>query len=116
VSVRRARRKVHSPQVAGLDNYAVSRSGIFVQNTGGQSQPALQRIHPDSTYQSGTAKLALEYWQKQPTGAILRSLAPGGREALRVKPDGRIMNGNTRIKVLQERGFDVNSLPREIVP
>jgi hypothetical protein len=34
---------------------------------------------------------------------------------LRVKPDGRIMNGNTRVKVLEERGFDVNSLPREIV-
>ncbi len=84
-------------------------------NSSGPTQPPLQRIHPDSTYQSGTAKLALEYWQKQPTDAIVRSLAPGGREALRVKPDGRIMNGNTRIKVLQDRGLDVNSLPREII-
>jgi hypothetical protein len=75
----------------------------------------LQRIHPDSTYQSGSAKLSLEYWRKQSTDAIVRSLAPGGREALTVKPDGRIMNGNTRIKVLEERGFDVNSLPREPV-
>jgi hypothetical protein len=57
----------------------------------------------------------LEHWRKQSTDDIIRSLAPGGREALRVKPDGRIMNGNTRIKVLEERGFDVNSLPREIV-
>src|SRR5438552_330788 len=81
----------------------------------GSSPPPLQRIHPDATYQSGPAKLALEHWQKQPTDVIVRSLAPGSREALRVKPDGRIMNGNTRIKVLQERGFDVNSLPREIV-
>jgi hypothetical protein len=86
-----------------------------VHNTSGSFQPALQRIHPDAIYQSGTAKLALEHWRKQPTGAIVRSLAPGGREALRVKPDGRIMNGNTRIKVPEERGFDVNSLPREIV-
>src|SRR5437763_1681903 len=39
----------------------------------------------------------------------------GSREALRVKPDGRIMNGNTRIKVLEERGFDVDGLPREVV-
>jgi hypothetical protein len=46
---------------------------------------------------------------------MIRSLAPGSREALRIKPDGRIMNGNTRIKVLEERGFDVNVLPREIV-
>lgn len=85
-------------------------------NTGGSPQPALRRIHPDATYQSGTAKLALEYWRRQPTDAIVRSLTPGGREALRVKPDGRIMNGNTRIKVLEERGFDVNSLPRESLP
>ena len=81
----------------------------------GPSQPPLQRIHPDATYQSGSAKLALEHWRKQSTDDIIRSLAPGGREALRVKPDGRITNGNTRIKVLEERGFDVNSLPREIV-
>jgi hypothetical protein len=73
----------------------------------------LQCIHPDSTYQSGPAKLSLEYWRKQSTDDIVRSLAPGGREALRVKPDGRVMNGNTRIKVLAERGYDINSLPRE---
>ena len=84
-------------------------------NASSSSRSPLQRIHPDATYQSGTAKLALEYWRKQPTDAIIRSLAPGGREGLKVKPDGRIMNGNTRIKVLEERGFDVNTLPREIV-
>lgn len=79
------------------------------------SPPPLQRIHLDATYQSGSAKLALEYWHKQSTDDIIRSLAPGSREALRVKSDGRIMNGNTRTKALEERGFDVNSLPREIV-
>ncbi|HLN31923.1 MAG TPA: hypothetical protein VK395_29600 [Gemmataceae bacterium] len=82
----------------------------------GSSQPPLQRIHPDGINQFGTAKLALEHWRQQPTDAIVRSLAPGCREALRVKPDGRVMNGNTRIKVLEERGFDVNGLAREIVP
>jgi hypothetical protein len=87
-----------------------------VSNPSGPSQPPLQRIHPDATYQFGTARLALDYWRQQPTDAVVRSLAPGGREALRVKADGRGMNGNTRVKVLEERGFDVNSLPREIVP
>jgi hypothetical protein len=86
-----------------------------VSNAASSPQPQLQRIHPDSTYQSGSAKLALEYWRKQPADAILRSLAPGGREALQVKADGRIMNGNTRVKIFEERGFDINSLPREIV-
>jgi hypothetical protein len=86
-----------------------------VSNSSGSSPPPLQPIHSDATYQSGPAKLALEHWRKQPTDDIVRSLAPGSREALRVKPDGRIMNGNTPIKVLEERGFDVNNLPREIV-
>jgi len=60
--------------------------------------------------------VALEYWRKQPTEDIVNSLQPGQPEALKVKFDGRIMNGNTRIKVLEERGFDVNSLPREVLP
>ena len=34
-----------------------------------------------------------------------------GREALRARPDGTIMNGNHRIQVLRERGVDVDSLP-----
>jgi hypothetical protein len=34
---------------------------------------------------------------------------------LQVKPDGRIFNGNVRIKVLEERGFDVNGLEREVI-
>jgi hypothetical protein len=32
---------------------------------------------------------------------------------LKVKPDGRIFDGNTRIKVLEERGYPINDLPRE---
>jgi hypothetical protein len=59
---------------------------------------------------------ALEHWRKQATSAIVDSLRPGQPESLRVKPDGRIMNGNTRIKVLEERGYDIESLPREAAP
>jgi hypothetical protein len=80
------------------------------------SNPPLRRIHSDAIYQSGSARLALEYWRKQPTSAIVDSLRPGKPESLQVKPDGRIMNGNTRIKVLEERGYDIEALPREPVP
>jgi hypothetical protein len=78
--------------------------------------PPLRRIHSDETLETGTSHITLEYWRNQPTTAILQSLQPGNIEALKVKPDGRIMNGNTRIKVLEERGVDVNSLPREVLP
>jgi len=86
-----------------------------VANPGGASLPPLERIHPDALYQSGSPKLALEYWRRQSTPSILQSLLPGTTEALRVLPDGRVLNGNTRIKVLEERGIDVNRLPREVV-
>jgi hypothetical protein len=60
--------------------------------------------------------VALQYWRQRPTEDIVNSLQPGQPEALKVISDGRIMNGNTRIKALEERGFDVNSLPREVIP
>jgi RHS repeat-associated protein len=72
----------------------------------------LKFLHSPSTWVSGTAKNSLEFWKKQPTEKIIESLKPGAREPLIVKPDGTIMQGNTRIKVLTERGVDVNSLPR----
>ena len=78
--------------------------------------PPLRRIHSDQTLSTGSNRYSLEYWRRQPTDVILRSLLPGEREALRVKPDGRVMNGNTRVKVLDERGIDVNALPREPLP
>ena len=78
--------------------------------------PPLRRIHSDQTLEVGSGRFALEHWRKQPTEDIVKSLQPGGIEALKVKSDGRIMNGNVRIKVLEERGFDVNSLPREVLP
>ena len=59
--------------------------------------------------------MALEYWRQQSTVDIVQSLQRGNVEALQVKPDGRIMNGNTRIKVLEERGVDIHSLPREVL-
>jgi hypothetical protein len=58
----------------------------------------------------------LEYWRRQTTEIIVESLQPGNSESLKVKPDGRIMNGNVRIKVLEERSYDVNGIPREMVP
>ena len=52
------------------------------------------------------------------TQDIIDSLRPGNgnEEALTVKPDGTITDGNTRVKVLRERGVDVDRLPREPHP
>jgi hypothetical protein len=47
----------------------------------------------------------------------VESLRPGPRtlSPLIVTRDGRVYQGNTRIKVLQERGYPVNDLPREVL-
>src|SRR6266542_3196516 len=74
--------------------------------------PPLKSLHGPEVYESGLAKGSLEYWRKQPTEKIIESLKPGQTEPLITKPDGTIMQGNNRVKVLRERGVDVNSLPR----
>jgi hypothetical protein len=82
-----------------------------------EDQPQLQRIHPDSTYeQDPDARASLAYWRTRPTEEIIESLLPGGDDPLVAKPDGRMMNGNTRTKALEERGYDINVLPREVMP
>jgi hypothetical protein len=78
--------------------------------------PPLRRTHSDHTLEAGANQVALEYWRKPSTADIVNSLQPRQPEALTVTSDGRIMNGNTRVKVLAECGFDVNSLPQEGFP
>lgn len=81
----------------------------------GENRPALRRIHSDETLEAGANRLSLQYWRQHSTEEIVESLRPGKSEALQVKPDGRIFNGNVRVKVLEERGFDTSSLEREII-
>lgn len=80
----------------------------------------LRRIHDDATLEGNRHRHKLAFWRARPTNEIVASLLPGrhGEEnpdALKVKPDGRIMDGNTRIKVLEERGYPIETLPRETV-
>jgi hypothetical protein len=107
-----------APQLIG---HGQALSDISVEPTGGRQyaqsdeQPPLRRIHPDSTYESDQrAKGSLEYWRNQSTDQIIESLKPGNRNPLLVKPDGGVFDGNTRLKVLEERGVNANSLPRQL--
>lgn len=50
------------------------------------------------------------------TAELVASLALERRDSLKVKMDGTILDGNRRIFILRERGFDVDSLPRDIWP
>jgi hypothetical protein len=80
-------------------------------------EPPLRRIHDNIYEQSGDARKSLEYHRTLSTEALVESLrpAPTTKSPLIVTRDGRVYQGNTRIKVLEERGYPVNDLPREIL-
>jgi hypothetical protein len=74
--------------------------------------PKLKRLHPDSRLE----KSKLDRLRRSSSSDMIESLKPGMPEPLRVKADGTIMNGNHRIKVLEERGGDIDALPFEPYP
>jgi RHS repeat-associated protein len=79
---------------------------------GGEGPPPLRPLHGHES----TSKASRDYWSKQSTDDILDSLKPGAKQPLQVKPDGTIMDGNTRVRELMERGYPTDSLPRVPYP
>ena len=72
----------------------------------------LKPLHPDSSL----SRAKLEHYAKASTQELVDSLRPGQKNSLKVRPDGTIIEGHHRIRILRDRGYDVDSLPREIVP
>lgn len=61
------------------------------------------------------SRASQDYWRKKSTAEIMEDLQ---KNPISVRPDGTILNGNHRLRVLQERGIDIDSLdiPKQIVP
>lgn len=74
------------------------------------NQPPLKFLHSEKDL----IELKLEYFRRISTEDLIESLKPEKEGALKTKPDGVMMDGHHRIKVLIERGVDVDKLPREI--
>jgi hypothetical protein len=72
-------------------------------------RPRLTFLHDAATIEANASYL---YWNGQPTDAIVDSLKAGGSSPLTAKPDGTIVDGNTRAWILRHRGFDIDTLPR----
>lgn len=73
--------------------------------------PPLIPLHPDKSL----SPAKLEQYAKASTQELIHSLRPRQSGSLKVRPDGTMVDGHHRIKILRERGVDVDSLPREIV-
>jgi len=73
-------------------------------------QPPLRSLHSDELL----SEAKLEKMSARASEELLESLLPGRLECLKTRPDGTILDGHHRIKVLRERGVIVDILPREI--
>lgn len=58
----------------------------------------------------------LDGYARRSTEELIESLKPGKNDALKARPDGTMVDGHHRIKILRDRGIDVDALPREIIP
>ena len=76
------------------------------------NQPPLSPLHSNSSL----IELKLDKYGKLTDQELIGSLKPGQQGSLKVRPDGTIVDGHHRIKILRDRGIDVDSLPREIIP
>jgi ParB-like chromosome segregation protein Spo0J len=73
-------------------------------------QLPLRSLHSDELL----SETKLEKMRARATEELLESLLPGRLECLKARPDGMIPDGHHRVKVLRERGTDVDTLPSEI--
>ncbi len=71
----------------------------------------LKPLHPEITLIP--SKLAA--FSELPTEVLIASLGPGRPGSLKTRSDGTILDGHHRIKVLRDRGVDVDALPRELI-
>ncbi|MFL5329103.1 MAG: hypothetical protein ACJ8C4_09310 [Gemmataceae bacterium] len=86
--------------------------GGFATDMSSSNLPPLRPLHPDSTL----IVSKLEKYTKLPDQELIDSLKPGQTGSLKARPDGTIIDGHHRIKVLRDRGIQVDALPREIIP
>jgi hypothetical protein len=71
----------------------------------------LKFLHPESML----SQPKLTAFRKLSTDELIRSLRPGEQGALKVKPDGTIMDGHHRVYVLRERSVEIDLLPRDVL-
>jgi hypothetical protein len=75
------------------------------------SPPPLRPLHADASL----FPLKLAQYGRLSTDEIVESLLPGRVGSLKTRPDGTMVDGHHRVKILRDRGYNVDGLPREIV-
>ncbi len=73
-----------------------------------KNQVPLRALHP-----LVPSKVAI--LDKLSTETLLATLKPGGKDCLKARIDGTILDGHHRVQVLRSRSIDVDALPREVI-
>lgn len=74
------------------------------------NQPPLKSLHSAGSL----SQAKLSQYGKLTTQQLIGSLQPGQAGALKARPDGTVIDGHHRLKILYDRGIDIHALPREI--
>lgn len=74
--------------------------------------PPLKPLHSEASL----SKAKLTKLAQLTDEEILRSLRPGSKDCLKAREDGTLLDGHHRICILRQRGINVDTLPREIIP
>jgi hypothetical protein len=71
--------------------------------------PPLKPLHSDESL----LPLKLADYGRRTTAELIDSLRPGKEHSLKTRPDGTILDGHHRVRILRDRGINVDDLPRE---
>lgn len=76
------------------------------------SQPPLKSLHAESAL----SQTKLATFSRLSIEELINSLKPGQPGSLKTRPDGTVIDGHHRLRVLRDRGIDIDALPREVIP
>ena len=74
-------------------------------------RPPLKPLHPDEEL----SEPKINQYGKLTTQDLLDSLRPGQPGSLKLRPDGTVLDGHHRLRILNERGVNIDTLPREVI-
>ena len=74
--------------------------------------PPLKSLHAESTLNEAK----IQMFSRISDEDLIESLKPGQPGALKARPDGTVMDGHHRLRVLRDRGVAVDQLPRDVIP
>lgn len=75
------------------------------------TKPPLKLLHSDNAL----SRAKTDQYSKLSTQELMESLRPGQTGSLKARPDGTVLDGHHRLRILRDRGVVIDALPREVI-